>query len=108
VGQVAELVVQATGGKAHIEHLPDPRVEAERHYYRAAHTKLLDLGLVPHLLSEELIESLVAVAVRHRSRILPEALQPTVDWRSTRSRLENELSITMGRGQSLARPTMFG
>jgi UDP-sulfoquinovose synthase len=108
VGQVAELVVQATGGKARIEHLPDPRVEAERHYYRAAHTKLLDLGLVPHLLSEELIESLVAVAVRYRSRILAEALQPTVDWRRTRSRLENELSITMGRGQSLARPTMFG
>jgi UDP-sulfoquinovose synthase len=108
VGEVAELVVQATGGKARIEHLPDPRVEAERHYYRAAHTKLLDLGLVPHLLSEELIESLVAVAIRHRSRILPEALQPTVDWRRTRSRLENELSITMGRGQSLARPTMFG
>ena len=27
-----------------------PRVEKEEHYYRAAHTKLLDLGLVPHLL----------------------------------------------------------
>ncbi|MBO0714540.1 MAG: NAD-dependent epimerase/dehydratase family protein [Acidimicrobiales bacterium] len=108
VVQLAELVARTTGGKARIEHLPDPRVEAERHYYRAAHTKLLDLGLVPHLLSEELIESLLAVAIRHRSRILPEALQPTVDWRRTRSRMETQLPVRNGRGQSFARPTPLG
>jgi UDP-sulfoquinovose synthase len=105
VAQLAELVVRTTGGKARIEHLPDPRVEAERHYYRAAHTKLLDLGLVPHLLSEELIESLLAVASRHASRVVPEAIQPTVDWRRTRSRLDGQLSPPIGgRSQSLWRP----
>jgi len=28
-----------------IDHIPDPRVEAEQHYYNAKHSKLVDLGL---------------------------------------------------------------
>jgi len=87
VMDLADMVVAATGGRARIDAVPDPRVEAEDHYYRAAHTKLLDLGLVPHLLSESLIRSLLAVAERHEARIMPEAIPPTVDWRRTGSRV---------------------
>ena len=47
INQMAELVADAIPGKHQIRHLPDPRVEAEEHYYHAAHTKLLDLGLSP-------------------------------------------------------------
>ena len=87
VMDLAEMVVRATGDRARIEAVPDPRVEDEDHYYRAAHTKLLDLGLVPHLLSESLVMSLLAVAGRHAARILPEAIPPTVDWRRTGTRV---------------------
>ena len=87
VMDLAEMVVAATGGRARIEAVADPRVEDQAHYYRAAHTKLLDLGLVPHLLSESLIRSLLAVADRHAARIMPEAIPPTVDWRRTGSRV---------------------
>jgi UDP-sulfoquinovose synthase len=87
VMDLADMVVRATGGSALIETMTDPRVEAEDHYYRAAHTKLLDLGLVPHLLSEGLIRSLLAVAERHAARIMPEAIPPTVDWRRTGSQV---------------------
>ena len=52
--------------KAVLEHMDDPRVEKEEHYYRAAHTKLLDLGLVPHLLSEQTVQSLLSMAERYR------------------------------------------
>ncbi|MGH9128402.1 MAG: hypothetical protein ACRDY2_05410, partial [Acidimicrobiales bacterium] len=57
-----------------IARLNDPRIEAEEHYDRAAHTKLLDLGLVPHLLDDELIASLAAVVERHADRIITEAI----------------------------------
>lgn len=33
-----------------IANVPNPRVEAEEHYYNAKNTKLQDLGLQPHLL----------------------------------------------------------
>jgi len=36
-----------------------PRVEAEQHYYNAKHSKLVDLGLQPHNLSDALLDSLM-------------------------------------------------
>ena len=87
VRQMADLVVDAYPGKVRIEEVDDPRVEKEEHYYRAAHTKLLDLGLVPHLLEASTLRSLLAVVDRHRDRVNPEAIAPTVEWRRTASAL---------------------
>ena len=44
----------------------DPRVEAEEHYYNAKHSKLIDLGLEPHLLSDSLLDSLMNIAIKYR------------------------------------------
>ncbi|MCL4369240.1 MAG: NAD-dependent dehydratase, partial [Actinobacteria bacterium] len=57
------------------------------HYFRAAHTRLLDMGLAPHLLNETLIDSLFAVADRYKSRVNLHAIRPTVRWRSTSNEL---------------------
>ncbi|MGD0120408.1 MAG: NAD-dependent epimerase/dehydratase family protein [Candidatus Binatus sp.] len=49
VAQLADIVQAAAkhkGRKVEIQHLADPRVEAEVHYYNAKHTKLIDLGLI--------------------------------------------------------------
>jgi UDP-sulfoquinovose synthase len=62
-------------------HLPDPRVEKEEHYYNAKHSKLPDLGLQPHFLSESLLDSLVNIAVRYRDRVDEAQFLPRVDWR---------------------------
>ena len=87
VGQLAEMVVDAYPGPATIDHVAPPRVEKQEHYYRAAHTKLLDLGLVPHLLEASTIRSMLAVVDRHRERVDLDAIAPTVDWRRTQSTL---------------------
>ncbi len=86
--QLAELVQQAGkkfGLRVSIDHLPDPRVEAEEHYYNAKHTKLADLGLKPHLLSESLLDSLVNIAAQYRERIDATLLLPRVNWRRSRN-----------------------
>jgi len=85
VKQMADMVAECYPGAVRIEHMEDPRVEKEEHYYRAAHTKLLDLGLVPHLLEASTIRSLLAVVDRHRDRVDPVAIAPTVQWRKTAS-----------------------
>ena len=64
-----------------IEHLDNPRVELPEHYYNVKHTKLVELGLEPHLLSDTLIESLFEVTKRYAHRVRLEALRPTVKWR---------------------------
>ncbi len=87
VQQLAEMVADAYGPGTVLEHVEDPRVEKEEHYYRAAHTKLLDLGLVPHLLTDGVVRSVLEVCERHRERVDPAAIRPTVEWRRTASRL---------------------
>ncbi|HWB18459.1 MAG TPA: NAD-dependent epimerase/dehydratase family protein, partial [Vicinamibacterales bacterium] len=82
-------LVQTAGKRlgitATIDHLPDPRVELEQHYYNAKHSKLVDLGLEPHLLSDSLLDSLLNIAVRYRDRIDTSLFLPQVDWRKPRN-----------------------
>lgn len=86
--QLAELTAAAAkqlGLQVEIEHLPDPRVEAEEHYYNAKHSKLIDLGLKPHLLSTALLDSLLNIAMKYKERIDPSLMLPRVNWRYTRN-----------------------
>ena len=72
----------AYGLPVEVRHLENPRVEAEEHYYNATHTKLLDLGLEPHLLSETLIESMFAAIERHKDRVILDHILPKTRWRA--------------------------
>ncbi len=74
------------GLSVEIDHLPDPRVEAEEHYYNAKHSKLVDLGLEPHLLSDSLLDSLMNIAVQYRDRIDASLMLPQVNWREPQER----------------------
>ena len=82
VQQIAETIKAASPEDVHIDYLPNPRVELTDHYYNVTHTKLIELGLQPHLLSDTLIESLFEVTKRYAHRVRPEALLPTVNWRT--------------------------
>jgi UDP-sulfoquinovose synthase len=48
------------------------------------HTKLLDLGLQPHLLSETLIESMFTAIDRYKSRVIADHILPATRWRGVR------------------------
>ena len=89
---LAEWVKRVSPVPVTIESIPDPRVEKEEHYYNAIATKLPDLGLQPHLLTDEHVASLVELAVKHKNRVNPEAIRPTVNWRTTKS----EVSVSGG------------
>ncbi len=71
----------AYGLPVEVRHLDNPRVESEEHYYNPAHTKLLDLGLDPHLLSETLIESMFSAIERHKDRVILDHIMPSTRWR---------------------------
>jgi UDP-sulfoquinovose synthase len=84
VAELAQLVQRA--GREHglevvVDHLDNPRVEMEEHYYNAKHSKLLDLGLRPHLLSETLIEHVFDVIRRYRARVVDDHILPRTRWR---------------------------
>jgi UDP-sulfoquinovose synthase len=83
-----DRLVQSAGKQVgidvRVDHLDNPRVEKEEHYYKAMHTKLLDLGLEPHLLSETLIESMFATIERYKARVVFDHILPVTRWRGIR------------------------
>lgn len=81
LAQMVQKAGQTIGLKVEINNLPNPRVELEEHYFNAKNTKLLDLGLQPHLLSDALLDSLLNFAVKYRDRIDHSQILPKVQWR---------------------------
>lgn len=83
VKQLAELVQRAgkeVGLEVDIQHVENPRVEAEEHYYNPTHTKLMDLGLRPTHLSETLVGSMFEVIRRHQGRVISDHIMPETRW----------------------------
>lgn len=74
-------VATQMGLQPNVTHIENPRVEKEEHYYNAAHTKLIDLGLKPHLLSDELIADMIETAVRYKERVDFRVIAPSATWR---------------------------
>lgn len=71
VNQLADIVTREGGKlglKVEVQNVPNPRVEAEEHYYNAKHSKLEELGLEPHLLADSMIDSLLDFVIQYKDR----------------------------------------
>lgn len=71
----------ALGVSVDINNLDNPRVELEEHYFNAKNTKLIDLGLQPHYLSDSLLDSLLNFAIKYKGRVDEQQILPKVKWR---------------------------
>jgi UDP-sulfoquinovose synthase len=84
VAELAQLVQRSAGELGYevsVNSYPNPRIEAERHYYNATNTKLIDLGLKPHYLGEELVRSMLKIIERHKDRVIERAILPRTRWK---------------------------
>jgi UDP-sulfoquinovose synthase len=89
--QLAELVrgqAAKLGLAVEINHIENPRVEQEDHHYNPAHSKLLDLGLEPHFLSDELVDGMITTILKHKERIKREVILPKVKWNAKAKEIE--------------------
>ncbi len=89
--ELAEMVTghsRQLGLETVTTHLPNPRVEAEQHYYNATHTRLIELGLKPHLLNDAVLDGLIRLAITYREQIDRNLILPTVNWRMTKNDVE--------------------
>ncbi|MBW2459294.1 MAG: NAD-dependent dehydratase, partial [Deltaproteobacteria bacterium] len=60
----------------------NPRKELEDHYYNPTHSGLLELGLKPHFMTEEVLVEMLKIVSRHGDRIDEKRVLPRVKWRS--------------------------
>lgn len=85
VNHLAEQVRRvgcSMGFDVQVNHLPNPRAEAEEHYYNPVHSGLLELGLQPHFLTDEVMADMLETVARHRQRIDARKILPRVRWKN--------------------------
>lgn len=63
-----------------IQHVENPRKEAEEHYYNPKHTGLLELGLKPYYLTDEVLEQMIEFVLKHKRKIKPDQIYQKVKW----------------------------
>lgn len=83
VNQLAEKVSEAGGAlgvDVEVKSIPNPRKEKEDHYYNAAHTGLLELGLQPHYLTQEVLTGMLEQVLAEKDRIDQAKVFPRVSW----------------------------
>jgi UDP-sulfoquinovose synthase len=85
VNALAERVKRVGDGMGlgvKVESIANPRKEAEDHYYNPAHSALLDLGLKPTLLSDDILASMLEQVIAHKGAIVLDRILPRVRWSS--------------------------
>jgi UDP-sulfoquinovose synthase len=83
LARMVEAEGKKLGLEVEVQHLDNPRVEKEQHYYNPKHTKLIELGLRPHLLSDVLLESMLQRVREYAHRIKKDIILPHVSWSGT-------------------------
>ena len=84
VNQLAEnvkTVGDRLGYSVHIKYYENPRVEKEDHYYNPKYTGLLQLGLEPHYLDDDIIEGMFRLVEKYKDRINRDAIFRGITWK---------------------------
>jgi UDP-sulfoquinovose synthase len=80
LAEQVQRVGNELGLNVSIQPIENPRKEAEAHYYNPTYSGLRELGLEPHYLTDEVMESLLRRIQRHEDRIDPSKIHPRVRW----------------------------
>jgi len=78
-GKVAR-VGQQRGHQVEVKSIENPRIEKEEHYYNPTYTGLKDLGLQPHLLTDEVLHGMFEVVERHKDNIHEHKIFRGIKW----------------------------
>jgi len=83
VNELAELVKKVGEKRGHqveVKHIPNPRKEAEEHYYNPTYQGLIDLGVSPHYLTEEVIGKLFEIVEKYKPNIRKDVIFRGIPW----------------------------
>jgi UDP-sulfoquinovose synthase len=83
VNELAERVRRAGEGlglDVQIKSIENPRKEPEEHYYNPANSGLLQLGLKPHYMTDEVLAEMLEKVIKYKDRIDERKILPRVRW----------------------------
>ena len=77
-----QRVGRQLGLDVEVESIDNPRKEPEDHYYNPEHSGLLDLGLKPHYMTDEVVASMLKEILPYKDQIDTRKIMPRVRWKS--------------------------
>jgi UDP-sulfoquinovose synthase len=84
VNDIAKKVKKISDKKGYqcvIRNIENPRKELEEHYYNAKHSKFIDLGLKPTLMSDEVLSELFDKISERKDEIKESIALPRIRWK---------------------------
>lgn len=68
------------GYDVRVDHLENPRKEAEEHYYNPTYQGLQDIGVTPHFLDDDVMKKMFQVVHNYRDNIRKDVIFKGVKW----------------------------
>ena len=80
LADLTQKVGKKVGYKVEIEHIENPRKEAEEHYYNPTYQGLQDIGVTPHFLDEHVMEKMFTTIEKYKDNIRRDVIFKGVKW----------------------------
>jgi len=83
VNELAERVQRVgnnLGLNVEIQPVENPRKEAEEHYYNPKHTGLIELGLKPNYLTDDVLSKMMEFVLKHKDKVKKDQIYRKVKW----------------------------
>lgn len=83
VNELAEMTCRVGRQRGHnveIKALPNPRKEAEEHYYNPTYQGLQDIGVVPHYLTDKVMDRLFEIVEEYSNNIRKDVIFKGIKW----------------------------
>jgi UDP-sulfoquinovose synthase len=73
-------VGKTLGYDVKIDHIENPRKEAEEHYYNPTYQGLLEIGVEPNYLTDKVLADMFQVAETYKSNIRKDVIFKGIKW----------------------------
>ena len=80
LAEITQRVGRKLGYHVQIKQIDNPRKEAEEHYYNPTYQGLLDLGVKPHYLTDEVMETMMQIVEQYKENIRRDVIFRGVKW----------------------------
>ena len=80
LAELTKKVGNKLGHNVEIDHIENPRKEAEEHYYNPVYQGLKEIGVEPHFLDEDVMEKMFMIVDKYKMNIRKDVIFKGVKW----------------------------
>ena len=80
LADMTQRVGNSLGFDVQIKNIENPRKEAEEHYYNPSYQGLIDIGVQPHYLTDEVLKGMFRVVEKYKDNIRKDVIFKGIKW----------------------------